>query len=217
MDWSTIATAIAFIIVCVLLWVFMPKAVVFYEQPSDFRMNNFEESKCKDIVEKINAIDDKTLFIPIYYQRNDFINEKYRFLLEMIDVPYQISAVALLRIPPRFNQKKQWGIAEYSNNVLRCLLCLQQPAAKKAGVWVDGEKRFLSNGNSIIYDPCRENSLFNIFGYESAILLMIDIERTKPGRSPNDNDWQKDEILAVFENMYDKTIDDESDGYSLIS
>lgn len=215
MDWTTLATGIAFIIVCLLLWVFMPKAKVFYELPMDLNLENFSEEKCKDIVKQVNLIDDKTGFVPIYYDRTGFINEKYQSILDLINMPYQIQAVALIRIPARFNQKKQWGIAEYSNKVLRCLICLQQPAAKKAGIWVDGEKRFLSTGSAILYDPTRENSLFNIFGYESAVVLMVDIERCGLGSSPNEHDWQKDEIAAVFEDVFDNT-DDESDGYSLM-
>lgn len=213
MDWSAIATGIAFVICGILLWVFMPKAKVFYDVE-----NTIDENDCDKILSEIKKetpIEQLEHFTPLYYDE-EFCEKNYGVQDLLNKIPYEIRTVALIRIPPRFRQKKQWGIASYANHILRCYVTLQHSATKKSGIWVDGEKKFFSNGCLICFDPTREHSLFNTFGYESAVVLMIDIVRNIPGNSPNIIDLEKDEIYAAFEgkNIVDN---DSTDGYSLIA
>jgi hypothetical protein len=72
---------------------------------------------------------------------------------------------------------KKKGSATLSNNTLRCVLPLKISGAKKSGIWVDGETKFFTEGEWIIYDNSREHSVFNKHKRRESYILVIDIDR----------------------------------------
>ncbi len=66
---------------------------------------------------------------------------------------------------------------ENASDRLRCIYPLKIPAAKRSGIWVDGETKFFNDGSWIIYDHTRPHSIFNKHKRSEAVILIMEIQR----------------------------------------
>jgi hypothetical protein len=82
-------------------------------------------------------------------------------------------------LKPKTKTTRHKGSADLANNTLRCVLPLEISGTKKTGVWVDGEKKFYTDKEWIVYDDSRENNSFNSERFNVTKILVIDIDRPK--------------------------------------
>jgi hypothetical protein len=197
MHWLlTIAIVIVLIVLSFILFIFMPKAKVFFEPYKESIVFSQNHDQLKKSLENI---DTNCSVIPIYSD-GEIINTNYPFLYELIRCLPDVKYAGILVLKPLFGQVKQYGYDKITDGTLRHFYCVKQSATQKSGIWVDGEKKFFSEKEWICGDMSRENSLFNKNKKNVSVIVFIDIERPSginKGRSPN-NDIDKDEILKHF-------------------
>lgn len=199
MSWLfTIALVIVLLIAGFMLFIFMPKPIVFFSPYTDTiavcKQNH--DVICKEILDK-NCLDP---VIPIYglgeIKSFDY-PEVYKSLRCM---PYVRNA-GIITIKPKFQQTREYGFAPIANHTVRYFYTIKESAGHKSGIWIDGEKRFFMEKEWICGDMSREHSLFNRDKERSTVVLFVDIDRHESiheGRSPN-QDIKKDEIMKMFE------------------
>ena len=185
------------IVVGFMMFIFMPKPIVFYEPYTDcinIFTDNHELLK-KEILEN----DTTTPVVPIYgfdaIQTHKY-PETYKLLRCM---PY-VRFAGILNLRTKFSQLATYSYAPVANNTIRFFYTIDGTGTNKAGVWIDGEKRFFEEKTWICGDMSREHSLFNNDKYKSITVLFIDIDRHEnihKGTSKND-DLDTDEILSQF-------------------
>ena len=94
-------------------------------------------------------------------------------------LPYipEIQRIYLTKIDPKVKFLPKKGSANKANKELRCILPLEISNPKKSGIWTDGETKLFVEGELIIYDDSRINSMFNKHKKKTTYLLIIDILR----------------------------------------
>jgi len=174
---------IALIIITMLLLIFLPKPKCYFtlddvgrslellSQPTHFQQI-LEEYK------KNNDLDQSNLCL-LYYNNHLYPNiHKYSKLHNLIQSIPDIRSLFIKRIAPKtINNIKQRGPAQIANYTLRCILPLSISSLNKSGIWVDGENRFFTEQEWIIYDNSRENTYYNKHKHRPTDLLIIDIDR----------------------------------------
>jgi hypothetical protein len=197
MQWLlTIAIVIVLIVISFVLFIFMPKARVFFDtiKEGDIFSQNQEELK-----KSLANIDIKKPIVPIYGD-GVILNYEYPFLYQLIQCLPEVKYAGILILKPVFNQTPQYGFKHIANTTLRHFYCVKQSATQKSGIWIDGERKFFNEGEWICGDMSRENSLFNKNKKNTSVIVFVDIDRPKDiniGNSIND-DISKDEILKHF-------------------
>ncbi len=197
MDWVvTVGAVLAFIIVGFILLVFMPKPKVFFDPYID-EVKNFAIEH--DAIKKeIEDAGNQSPVIPIF-GNGEVFTDKYPVVYELArSLPF-VRYLGIINIKPKFDQVKQYGWANNSDNTIRYYYTVNHSAARKSGLWVDGAKKFFYEKDWVVADVSREHSLFNKNKHKYTTLIFIDIDRVdiKKGNSPN-TDVTKDEVLKIF-------------------
>jgi hypothetical protein len=180
-----------------MLFVFMPKPTVFFPPYTDC-IKVFEDNH-DTIKKEITETDITTPVIPIYgfaTVKTDKYLETYKLLRCL---PY-VRFAGILNLRKKFSQLQSYGYAPVANDTIRYFYTIDGTGSNKAGVWIDGEKRFFEEKSWICGDMSREHSLFNNDKYKNCTILFVDIDRHESihcGNSKN-NDIATDEILAHF-------------------
>lgn len=197
LDWVSkyivvVAIVILLIIVTFLLLIFMPKPKCYFDvseickellllsKDEYFKKIQEEvEKKCidmGDLEDQKNPVKSK-----IVYKNNQVcetvndIPETYELLRTVPNIR-QISIIVINK-KAELPKCKGSESAQFSNQTLRCILPIKISAAKRCGIWVDGETKFFSEGEWIMYDNSREHSVHNKHKRLPVYLLVVDIDR----------------------------------------
>ncbi len=176
-----------------MLFFFMPKPLVFFDPYPDV-IGVLNDNH--DII-KNSIFDTKTPVIPIY-GFGEIKSTEYPDIYYLLQGIPGVQTAGIINIKPKFQQVREYGMAQVANNTVRHFYTIQESATRKSGIWIDGEKRFFETKGCICGDMSREHSLFNKDKEKGATVLFIDVDRTQSkGNSPN-SDIYKDEILKMF-------------------
>jgi hypothetical protein len=185
MEWLyIISTIVVLTIITFILIIFLPTPLSFFtiDDISHFLMlleddDNF--LKITEELEKEFSEMNKTNCTKILFDGvNICVDEnKMPMLFKCLRSIPDVEKVFLQYIPKKINMKHRKGSADYCNNKLRCVLPIKIPGAKKSGIWNDGETKFFVDGEWIIYDDSRENSIFNKHKRSTVYLLVVDVKR----------------------------------------
>jgi hypothetical protein len=197
MNWTyKLAIIIILIVVGIMLFIFMPKMQVFFDITDP--VFDYVADHHKKIYKEIKKQNNSASVIPIY--SNDKIkNYDYPILYDIVRVIPNIYNLGILNIKPVFEQNKQNGCSPITDDTLRYFYCIKQSAARKSGIWIDGQIKFFHENDWICADVSREHILFNKHKSDKTILLFIDIKRPdniRRSKSIN-TDISKDEILSA--------------------
>lgn len=199
---TTTCVVIVLIILVVCCSLFLPRAHVFYDM---YFVNNVIDTtrfNHNTIYKELTDEQKTPPVVPVFAADKDDLGKVYftncTNLLESLSSVDNLKYAGIINLKSDFEQKVQRGYAPNANKTLRYFLPLRCPCVNKSGIWVNGEKRFFHEGEWICADMSRDNSLFNKYRYENAIVLFMDIEkRPTPGISQNDK-LDDDEILKCF-------------------
>jgi hypothetical protein len=187
---------ILILIICFILFVFLPRPGGFSEVMFDLSPINDNFSEIK---KEINDNKDSLPVIPIYGNKKIYdlrFKTLYNCLNSIKGVQY--TYIGIINLKPKFGMKKNKGYSNNANIITRYFLCIDESGTKKSGIWIDGEKKFFSKSKWICADISREHSLFNRSKYDNSVILFVDIVfRERIGSSDNDK-IEKDEILKIF-------------------
>jgi hypothetical protein len=197
MNWLiTTAVFVILIVVCMIFFFFMPTPQLFFDC-------NIEELKLlkenhDDIENEAKNIKNGVSVTPIYGDGHIYSADfpvTYKIMQNIPNVRY----IGIIVLKPKFQQVNQYGVSFNANETLRYFYCINQSAAHKSGIWIDGASKFFTNGEIICGDMSKEHALFNKNRDNNTVLLFMDIDRgsIKHGQSPN-HDVEKDEIIAFF-------------------
>jgi hypothetical protein len=81
------------------------------------------------------------------------------------------------RLGPDTKLSGHTGWEDLANFVLRCHLTVKTPAGRCCGTWVEGEVRFHSRRDFIVFDDSKIHKAFNLHPTESRIVLILDMAR----------------------------------------
>jgi hypothetical protein len=193
-----IGGAIIFILVILglILFIFMPKPLVYFDVDPSFNILNDNFAELKKEVDQNN---NNQPIIPIYGNGKiytDVFPQLYETLRSIPDVQF----AGLINIKPLFEQKSQYGYDRLSDYSIRTFFVINHSATKKSGIWIDGQKRFFESGELICGDMSREHKLFNRNKKKYTTVLFVDTKRPDNihrGVSPN-SQIIEDEILNQF-------------------
>lgn len=195
MDWiSTISILVAIVILTFILLFFTPKPKVFFDPYVD--LSNFVTYH-KNIELEI-LTDTSTAVIPIY-GLGVVKSDKYAVTYEVLRSVPCIRFTGIINLKTRFHQAPRYGYYKIANNTLRYFYCIKAPN-QKAGICIDGQKKFFESGQIICCDVSREYSMFNKSKTDITTLLFMDIDRPPNiniGNSPN-KELKKDDVLKMF-------------------
>lgn len=192
---------IAFVITTFLLLIFMPKPKSYFdvEKVRPELMALVDEKNNKYMLDELFKDGNS----PIYDKNNISLiydGEKMRYNIDDIPITYSllrsvpdIRCVFMAKIDKKLKTSQHKGSAEYSNNTLRCIIPLKISAAKKSGIWNDGETKFFLEREIIIHDDSRPHSVFNKHKRKETHLLVIDFVR--PVKFPTGIATEKHNIL----------------------
>jgi hypothetical protein len=198
MNWFyAFCIVLVLIVVGFMMFIFMPKPVVFFEPYTDF-IRVFESNH--EIVKKeVLANDVETPVIPIF-GFNDIKSDKYPETYKLLRCLPYVRFAGIINLRKKFSQAPTYGYAPVANETTRYFYTIDGTGTNKAGVWIDGEKKFFDEKTWICGDMSREHSLFNNDKYKSITVLFVDIDRHESihkGTSKNE-DLATDEILSYF-------------------
>jgi len=143
-------------------------------------MNKFsKEETFEELVNEIEKVHYDANGIRMLYQNNELHENMntHPKLYELLRTVPDVERVFLKHVTKKTKSQKRQGSANTANNTLRCVLPIDIPAAKKSGMWVDGEKRFYRDRDWVIYDDSRESSYYNKHKRLDLYLLVVDIAR----------------------------------------
>lgn len=176
---------IAFVVVTILMLIIMPKAKCYFDmgdidKETKIAMKTLtQEPHFNDLLEEANkAIYNEAGVCNLY--DNEAIYETKQFprtwnlLLSVPDVCCAFFATIKNNTK---HTKKRIGSSQTANSTIRCVLPLKIPGTRKSGTWVDGETKFYTDGEWLMYDDSRENSYFNEHRRGDVVLLVVDINR----------------------------------------
>lgn len=197
MNWFyAVCIVLVLIVVGFMLFIFMPKPTVFFE-PYTNCIEVFKDNHEKIKAEVLQDI--KTPIIPIY-GFNEMKTNKYPETYKLLRCMPFVRFAGILNLRTKFNQASSYSYAPVANDTIRYFYTVDETGSNRAGVWIDGEKRFFEEKSWICGDMSREHSLFNNDKYKSCSVLFIDIDRHESinkGSSKN-NVLSSDEIIAQF-------------------
>ena len=197
MNWFyAVCIFLVLIVVGFMLFIFMPKPIVFFE-PYTNCIGVFNDNHEKIKTEILTDI--KTPIIPIY-GFNEIKTDKYPETYKLLRCMPAVRFAGILNLRTKFSQTSSYSYAPVANDTIRYFYTIDGTGSNKAGVWIDGEKRFFEEKTWICGDMSREHSLFNNDKYKSCTILFIDIDRhdsINKGSSKN-NELSSDEIIAQF-------------------
>lgn len=204
MSWIfTVAVIIVLVIIAFLFVIIMPKPVVFFEPYVDLhaftdRLPDIQSeiTKCIQTNRHVNPV------VQLVSQGHSWdAVQYYPLIYSLIYTLPGVEYAGVLYLRPKFNQKKQMSQGKNVNHTYRYFYAVQT-CVTKAGIWIDGEKRFFSEGKWICCDVSREHALFNKNKYERAVVLFVDIMRpeTSPLGCASKKDNEQDDIMAAFQN-----------------
>ncbi len=197
MNWFY-ATCIVLVLLVVgfMLFIFMPKPIVFFEPYTNcIAVFKIHHEKIKEEI-KTDII---TPIIPIY-GFNEVKTDKYPEIYKLLRCLPYVRFAGILNLRTKFSQTSSYSYAPIANDTIRYFYTIDGTGSNKAGIWIDGEKRFFEEQTWICGDMSREHSLFNNDKYKSCSILFIDIDRHESinkGSSKN-TDIASDEIIAQF-------------------
>jgi hypothetical protein len=197
MDWLyAICIVLVLLVVGFMMFIFMPKPIVFFEPYT----NCIEVFKDKhDIIKAEITTDITTPIIPIY-GFNEIKSDKYPETYKLLRCLPYVKIAGILNLRKKFSQVSSYSYAPVANETIRYFYTVDGTGSNKAGIWIDGEKRFFEDKTWICGDMSKEHSLFNNDKYKSCSILFIDIDRhenIKKGSSKN-MDLASDEIISQF-------------------
>ena len=114
MHWLlTIAIVIVLIVISFVLFIFMPKARVFFDtlKEGNIFFQNQEELK-----KSLANVEIDTPVIPIYAD-GVILNNEYPFLYQLLQCLPEVRYAGILVLKPKFNQIPQYGYNEKANSL----------------------------------------------------------------------------------------------------
>lgn len=173
------SVVVALIAITFLLLIFMPTPNCFFSFESiGESMDELNSDTFKKIVEEVHTTYDNNGVRMLYQNGQLHKNmESHPVLYDMLLTVPHLERAFLKHITKKTKSPKQKGSANTSNKSLRCILPIDIPAAKKSGIWVDGEKKFFSDGIWVIYDNSRESSYYNKHKRLDLYILVVDVSR----------------------------------------
>jgi hypothetical protein len=174
---------LALIVTTFILLIFMPNSKCYFD--FDDIGNDLAKFSYKDHFDNLlNEQQDITYDdngIHMLYQNNELHPnmDKHPKLYELLKTVPNVERVFIKHIKKKTETKKQKGSANTSNNTLRCILPIKIPAAKKSGMWLDGQPYLFMDMNWVIYDDSRESTVYNQHKRNDLHLLVIDVTRPK--------------------------------------
>jgi len=183
MDYITIgAIVIILIIITFLLVIFLPSPRCYFE-PSDI-CKELETLKDEVVYNKIKEefANAKISEAFVIYDANTTgpLDERCYTIPYLYDILRSIPTVKRASIEVLDAQASNIKLntdAKLANTSIRCLLPLKLSATKKNTLWVDGVNKFLIDGDILVYDNSRVNTLQNKNKKHSTIMLVIDVDR----------------------------------------
>jgi hypothetical protein len=191
-----VAIIIILIVVGIMLFIFMPKVQVFFDITDP--VFEYVAENHKKIYKEVKKQKNNNSVIPIFAD-NRIKNYNYPITYDIIRVIPNIYNFGIINIKANFEQNKQNGCSPMTDDTLRYFYCIKQSAARKSGIWIDGQIKFFQENDWVCGDVSRENSLFNKHKTDKTIILFIDIKRPdhiRKSKSIN-TDIIKDEILSA--------------------
>jgi hypothetical protein len=98
-------------------------------------------------------------------------------VLQKIDGVQQVFIQRVSKNSRARTQPFRQGPIDPANHTLRCVLPISVSATKRSGIWVDGQKKFFTEKEWLIYDDSRKNQVFNNHRNNPTALLVVDIDR----------------------------------------
>lgn len=172
---------VALIAITFLLLIFMPTPNCFFSfDEIDNSMLVFcVEPVFEKLVKEIDGATYDNNGVRMLYQNGQLHDnmEAHPELYELLRTIPDIERAFLKHVTKKTKSVKRKGSANISNKSLRCVLPIDIPAAKKSGIWVDGEKKFFRDMEWVIYDNSREHSYYNKHKRLDLYILVVDVAR----------------------------------------
>lgn len=122
-------------------------------------------------------------FLPIFMfsKLNEKNLNKFKKLFHKISNIKCVRSIYFIKIKSGSKINKHTGWKELTNLSLRYIYCLDGYSLdeNQSGIWVNGECKKLSRGDTYIYDASKEHSMYN-YTSDDVIYLIVDFKR------PND-------------------------------
>lgn len=174
---------LAFIIVTILLMIFMPRPKCYFDLDLCSELKNINnEINLDKVTEELNKVEvDKKTNIAMIYDNYKVEHDVSSMLTtyELLRTIPSVKRVFVAEIPTKWEAIHQKGSSRFTNDTLRCMLPISISGKHRTILWVDGENKFLEEGEWVIYDNSRESSLYNKHKRKKTKVLIIDIERPK--------------------------------------
>ena len=135
--------------------------------------------------------------IPIFgFDKFSKISSKFPILINLLKQIQNVKMVFFSKLGKNtiLNQHKGWN--GYSNNVLRTQLGII--ANEQSGLWVEGTKYYLKEGDLITFDDSKLHFAFNNTEQNERLVLIIDIVRPEFIEKGKSNNVLIDEELKHF-------------------
>jgi hypothetical protein len=173
--------------ITILLLFFLPKPKSFFD-PHINKTLTILESNFDIIQKELNVVEPFTIYDEtateltdnlVDNMTNDLVNklneipQTYEFLRTIKG----IKKVYIEDLPAKLKTERQKGDPLVDNTTLTCILPINISCGKKNSIWVDGEIKFFTEGELILYDASREKIMENKHFDKSTRVLFIIIDR----------------------------------------
>ena len=179
-DYATVIAIIVIIIVITfLLVIFLPKPKCYFDTKKICKeLLLLNESHMENLKKELIPLLDNETYVHVYSDNTLAIDTKTISTSYDLfrSIPY-VRNITLVKLDPKLDMNKSKGSSNLANHTIRCALALKCSGAQKSGIWVDGEMKFFTEAEWIIYDNSREHSIFNKHKRLHTYLLIIDIDR----------------------------------------